>query len=155
MSPILFLDTIDSEREIASGDVTTPRQIQEAALGITQAALKANSAAASGRKLADISVAGEVIHKAANDLVRRLRCGTRAVMASVRKSSTGDLGQTDPERATCIKACTRAIEGGKATLQELVVMVDNMIKVGISRVANYMQSFGYATFLGIQIIFIF
>ncbi|VDL47892.1 unnamed protein product [Hymenolepis diminuta] len=121
-------DTIDSEREIASGDVTTPRQIQEAALGITQAALKANSAAASGRKLADISVAGEVIHKAANDLVRRLRCGTRAVMTSVRKSSTGDLGQTDPERATCVKACTRAIEGGKATLQELVVMVDNMIK---------------------------
>ncbi|VDN96364.1 unnamed protein product [Rodentolepis nana] len=121
-------DTIDSEREIASGEVTTPRQIHEAALGITQAALKANSATASGRKLADISLAGEVIHKAANDLVRRLRCGTRAVMTSIRKSSIGDLGQIDSERATCTKACTRAIEGGRATLQELVVMLDNMIK---------------------------
>ncbi|KAM7533362.1 hypothetical protein Aperf_G00000120428 [Anoplocephala perfoliata] len=119
---------IDSEREIAADDVTTPRHIQEAALGITQAALKANSATASSRKLADISVAGELIHKAANDLVRRLRCGTRAVMTSVRKSSVADIGQTNAEKATCARACSRAIEGGKSTLQELVVMVDNMIK---------------------------
>lgn len=98
-------------------------------MGITQAALKANSATASGRKLADISVAGELIHRAANDLVRRLRCGTRAVMASVRKSSGADIGQTDAEKAACAGACSRAIEGGKSTLQELGVMVDNMIKV--------------------------
>lgn len=114
---------------MAANDVTTPRQIQEAALGITQAALKANSATSSGRKLADISVAGEVIHKAANDLVRRLRCGTRAVMLATRKTSSTDASEFNVEKARCAQACSRAVEGGKSTLQELVVMVENMIKV--------------------------
>lgn len=120
---------MEYEREVAANDITTPRQIQEAALGITQAALKANSATASGRKLADISVAGEVIHKAANDLVRRLRCGTRAVMLSIRKTSAGDANDLNMEKARCSMACSRAIDGGKSTLQELGVMVENMIKV--------------------------
>nr|CDS22504.1 talin 2 [Echinococcus granulosus] len=121
-------DTIEFEREVAANDVTTPRQIQEAALGITQAALKANSATAAGRKLADISVAGEVIHKAANDLVRRLRCGTCAVVLATRKTSTTDGSEFNAEKTSCAQACSRAIEGGKSTLQELGVMVENMIK---------------------------
>ena len=116
-------DAMEFEREVAANDLTTPRQIQEAALGITQAALKANSATASGRKLADISVAGEVIHKAANDLVRRLRCGTRGVMLAAAA------GEGNLEKARCVAACGRAIEGGKSTLQELIVMLENMIKV--------------------------
>uniref|UniRef100_A0A5K3EGD4 FERM domain-containing protein n=1 Tax=Mesocestoides corti TaxID=53468 RepID=A0A5K3EGD4_MESCO len=120
-------DSIDSEREIAADDVTTPKKIQEAALAITQAALKANSATASGRKLGDISLAGEVIHKAATDLVRRLRCGSRALMLSARKLSTGEAGDVG-ETASYAKACTRAIDGGKATLNELAIMVENMIK---------------------------
>ncbi|KAL5963120.1 Talin-1, partial [Taenia solium] len=121
-------DTIEFEREVAANDVTTPRQIQEAALGITQAALKANSATSSGRKLADISVAGEVIHKAVNDLVRRLRCGTRAVVLATRKTSSTDGPEFNVEKTRCAQACSRAIEGGKSTLQELFVMVENMIK---------------------------
>ncbi|KAL5112171.1 Talin-2 [Taenia crassiceps] len=121
-------DTIEFEHEIAANDITAPRQIQEAALGITQAALKANSATSSGRKLADISVAGEVIHKAANDLVRRLRCGTRVVMLAARTTSSTNASEFTVEKAGCAQACSRAIEGGKSTLQELVVMVENMIK---------------------------
>ncbi len=117
--------------------MTTPKHIQEAALGITQAALKANSATAAGRKLADISLAGEVIHRSATDLVRRLRCGSRAVMlnAMQRKMSTtaeeSSEEQVTVDRAKCAAACTRAIDGGKATLGELSIMVDNMIKVSL------------------------
>lgn len=137
-------DTLESEREKAANDETTPKHIQEAALGITQAALKANNATAAGRKLADISLAGEVIHRAATDLVRRLRCGSRAAMlcvtaataANQRKLSTTVAGVDAAEEVRraaevrrCGAACTRMIDGGKATLNELSIMVENMIKV--------------------------
>nr|VZI31552.1 unnamed protein product [Spirometra erinaceieuropaei] len=134
-------DDMDSEREIASGDMTTPSQINQAALGITQAALKANSATGSARKLVDMSIAGEVIHQAATELVKRIRCGTRAAMLKIsnqRKQSTvsaacevqssADGGDYEFDRQKCVEACTRTIEGGKTTLTELAVMLEHMIR---------------------------
>ncbi|BHF59798.1 Talin-1 [Sparganum proliferum] len=134
-------DDMDSEREIASGDMTTPSQINQAALGITQAALKANSATGSARKLVDMSIAGEVIHQAATELVKRIRCGTRAAMlktSNQRKQSTvsasgevqssADGADYEFDRQRCVEACTRTIEGGKTTLTELAVMLEHMIR---------------------------
>ncbi|VDL88609.1 unnamed protein product [Schistocephalus solidus] len=132
-------DDMDTERELASGDMTTPSQISQAALGITQAAHKANSATGSVRKLVDMSIAGEVIHQTATELVKRIRCGTRAAMlksTNQRKQSTASAaanshteeGDYEFDRHSCIEACTRTIEGGKATLSELAVMLEHMIR---------------------------
>ncbi|VDN30609.1 unnamed protein product [Dibothriocephalus latus] len=77
----------------------------------------------------------------ATELVRRIRCGTRAAIVKTtnqRKQSTssaagGAYSRADEEdykvdRDRCVEACTRTIEGGKATLSELAVMLEHMIR---------------------------
>lgn len=149
---------MEFERETALGQVINPSYLVCAARAITQAATNANNATGSG-KTSEIGLAGDMIRRAAEELVRRLHSVLQTSLSSVsvskdnaswRKSTNpsntqevlsngvvreSGSGNTldDCSESICYpaleKICQRAIHGSASTMSELKQLVEHMNKV--------------------------
>ncbi|CAH8519709.1 unnamed protein product [Schistosoma rodhaini] len=149
-------DDIEFERETALGQVISPSYLVCAARAITQAATNANNATGSG-KTSEIGLAGDMIRRAAEELVRRLHSVLQTALSSVsvpkdnasRKStnssniqevlSNGVVRESGIENTlddcsestsypALEKICHRAIHGSASTMSELKQLVEHMNK---------------------------
>ncbi|XP_018650130.1 LOW QUALITY PROTEIN: putative talin [Schistosoma mansoni] len=149
-------DDIEFERETALGQVISPSYLVCAARAITQAATNANNATGSG-KTSEIGLAGDMIRRAAEELVRRLHSVLQTSLSSVsvpkynasREStnssniqevlSNGVVRESGTENTlddcsesisypALEKICQRAIHGSAGTISELKQLVEHMNK---------------------------
>ncbi|CAL8095916.1 unnamed protein product [Calicophoron daubneyi] len=132
-------EDMESEEQNALGQTTKPSQLVSAARDITQAAIKANAAAGSG-KMPEIGLATDLVRRAAEELVRHLRGACHSALTAVQKSSQSDEVNTkspggedeSPGEEDSIspagveKSCSRAIAGAISTMSELKQLVEHM-----------------------------
>ncbi|CAH8487481.1 unnamed protein product [Schistosoma turkestanicum] len=137
------------ERQTALGQTINPSYLVCAARAITQAATNANNATGSG-KLSEIGLAGDMIRRTAEELVRRLHSVLQTSLTSisasnnqtmlsngranaVNESGTGNDNTSDDRDETMRyhdleKICQRAIHGSANTMSELKQLVEHMNK---------------------------
>ncbi|CAH8840774.1 unnamed protein product [Trichobilharzia szidati] len=145
-----FDDDSEFERQTALGQTINPSYLVCAARAITQAATNANNATGSG-KPSEISLAGDMIRRAAEELSRRLYSVLQTSLSlafkgqngkptsnlnhqnSVSNSESGNESASEDYSETINypkleKICQRAINGGAGTMSELKDLVEHMNK---------------------------
>ncbi|CAH8606511.1 unnamed protein product [Dicrocoelium dendriticum] len=130
-----------SEEQNALCLTTTPQQLIAVSHRLTQAVSKANSATGSG-KLSDIALAGDLIRRAAEDLIHTLPLACQSALACVRNEhqpSNGDVqlsshdedgGIVEEDSGSSLAAveitCNHALAGTCNTICELKQLVTHM-----------------------------
>ncbi|TNN09176.1 Talin-2 isoform 2, partial [Schistosoma japonicum] len=147
-----FDDDMEFERQTALGQVINPSYLVCAARAITQAATNANNATGSG-KTSEIGLSGDMIRRAAEELVRRLHSVLQTSLSSkslpkgnassckstnsnhqvLNCESSGESASDDCSNESINypdleKICQRAINGSASTISELKQLVEHMNK---------------------------